>query len=399
MKILVISTWFPYPLSIGSKIRAYHLIKELAKEHRVALISFADTPIQPEWIDHLSQFCQKVVIVPRHPFKHDRLKKFLGWFSWLPSAVVGGFSKEMADQTRSLAAEWEPECVFALTFVTAPYARMISNVSKVLDVDYLMSRMLYEAYLSESLSLKRVRRWLAWKKFQNYEQRLYPQFDNCLVVSDQDRDAFRELIPFKAEHVLVVSNGIDSQFAHPGLAEPVPGSLVFNGALTYQANFDAMDYFLREIFPSILAQVPDTQLSITGSNLGVSLDALPSNDHVAFTGYLEDIRPAVAGSWACIVPLRVGGGTRFKILEAMALGTPVVSTSKGAEGLEIEPGKHLLIADTPEEFAAQTVRLLRNSELRNTLATNAARLVNEKYEWTKTAENLRDLVDSLALAH
>jgi glycosyltransferase involved in cell wall biosynthesis len=207
------------------------------------------------------------------------------------------------------------------------------------------------------------------------------------------------LIPLKAEQVFVVSNGIDSQFNHPGLAEPIPGSLVFNGALTYQANFDAMDYFLREIFPFILDQVPHTQLSITGSNHGVPLDALPTVDHVRFTGYLEDIRPAVAGSWACIVPLRVGGGTRFKILEAMALGTPVVSTLKGAEGLDVEPGKHILIADTPEEFAMQTVSLLRNPELRNMIATNAAFLVNEKYEWTKITENLCDLVDSLTGAN
>jgi sugar transferase (PEP-CTERM/EpsH1 system associated) len=399
MRILVISTWFPYPLSQGSKIRAYYLIKELAKKHSVTLISFADTPIQPEWVDHLKQFCQRVVIVPRHPFEHDRLKKILGWFSWLPSAVVGGYSKEMADQTRQIAAEWAPECVFALTFVAAPYARMVSNVPKVLDVDYLMCRMLYEAYLSESSFLKRARRWLAWRKFQNYEKRLYPEFNNCLVVSDQDREAFRELIPHKAEQVFVVSNGIDSQLNHPGLAEPVPESLVFNGALTYQANFDAMDYFLREIFPFILDKAPDAQLSITGSNQGVPLNALPPNDHVRFTGYLEDIRPAVASSWVCIVPLRVGGGTRFKILEAMALGTPVVSTLKGAEGLDVEPGKHLLIADTPEEFAKQTINILRNPELRNILATNAALLVNEKYEWTKITENLCDLVDSLAGAN
>ena len=396
MRILVLSTWFPYPLSQGSKIRAYHLIKALAQEHHVALISFADTSIQPEWIDHLSQFCQKVVIVPRNPFKHDRLKKFLGWFSWLPSAVVGGFSQEMADQVQSMAAEWTPDCMLALTFVTAPYALLVKNVSKVIDVDNLMSRMLHESYMQTDSSVQRARRWFAWRKFQRYERQLYPQFDNCLVVSDRDRLAIREYISLKTNQAVVVPNGVNTQQNYPGLAAPTPDSLVFNGALTYHYNFDAMDFFLRDIFPFILEQVPDARLRITGSNFGVPLDTLPSNNHVTFTGYLEDIRPTVAGSWACIVPLRLGGGTRLKILEAMALGTSIVSTSKGAEGLDVEPGKHLLIADTPEEFAAHTVRLLSNSELRNTLAMNAARLVNEKYEWTKTTENLRDLVDRFA---
>jgi glycosyltransferase involved in cell wall biosynthesis len=399
MRILVLSTWFPFPLRQGSKIRAYHLIKALAQQHRVALISFTDTSIQTEWIDHLSQFCQKVTIVHRNPFEYDRTRTLLGWFSLLPSVVLGGFSEKMADQVRSMAAEWAPECVFALTFVTAPYALLVKKVPQVIDVDNLMSRMLHESYMQTGSSVKRVRHWFAWWKFQRYERQLYPQFDYCLVNSNRDRLSLCDYIPLKTNQAVVVPNGVNTQQNYPGLAAPMPNSLVFNGALTYNYNFDAMNFFLRDIFPFILEQVPDARLSITGSNLGVPLDTLPSNDHVTFTGYLEDIRPTVAGSWTCVVPLRLGGGTRLKILEAMALGTPVVSTSKGAEGLEVEPGKHLLIADTPEEFAAQTVRLLSNSELRNTLAMNATRLVNEKYEWTKTTENLRELVDHLAGAH
>jgi glycosyltransferase involved in cell wall biosynthesis len=173
--------------------------------------------------------------------------------------------------------------------------------------------------------------------------------------------------------------------------------LIFTGALTYNANYDALAYFLAEIFPLIRRQAPDTRLRVTGSTQGVDLDSLPLDGQVELTGYLADIRPAVAGSWACVVPLRLGGGTRLKILEAMSLGAPVISTAKGAEGLEVENGVHLLIAETPAEFAGHVVRLLRSPSLRQELAGNAARLVAEKYEWSGIGAGFRQAVERLVL--
>jgi glycosyltransferase involved in cell wall biosynthesis len=305
---------------------------------------------------------------------------------------------EMAQRVKQVAQAWVPDCVVALTFVTAPYALEACEAPKVLDIDNFMARMLQEAIPMAESPLGRFRRWLAYRKFLGYERRIYPQFDLCLAVTESDREQVLQQIPLNPEQVILAPNGVDTQHNRLEAAQPLPNSLIFNGALTYSANYDAVAYFLREIFPDILRQVPKARLRVTGSTKGVDLESLRLGGQVELTGYLPDIRPAVAESWACVVPLRLGGGTRLKILEAMALGTPVISTLKGAEGLEVEDGVHLLLAETAGEFAAQVLRVLGSPELRENLRRNAARLVAEKYEWSLIGAEFCLAVEQLVMA-
>jgi glycosyltransferase involved in cell wall biosynthesis len=397
MKILFLSTWFPYPPNQGSKIRAYYLLKHLAQAHEVALVTFEDVDLEPAWVEHIEQLCSQVEIVRRQPFAASKGKTWLGWLSPLPSAVVAIRSPEMAERVRQVAQSWKPDCVVALTFVTAPYALEIPGVPKVLDIDNFMARMLQETIPMAANLPDRLRRWLAYRKFLAYERRLYPQFDLCLAVTESDRRLVLEQMALKPGQVIVTPNGVDTQYNHLEDVKPIPNSLIFNGALTYNANYDAVAYFLAEIFPLIRQQAPDARLRVTGSTKGVDLDSLRLDGQVDLTGYLADIRPAVAESWACVVPLRLGGGTRLKILEAMSLGAPVISTAKGAEGLEVEDGVHLLIAESSDEFAGQVLRVLRSAELRQDLARNAARLVGEKYEWSLIGSGFRQAVERLVL--
>jgi glycosyltransferase involved in cell wall biosynthesis len=392
MRILFLSTWFPYPLSQGSKIRAYHLLRALAAQHEVTLLSFQDGPIQPAWREHIGQICHRVEVVPREPFAADRARERMGWLSLRPSSVVARHSIEMAERVQQVAADWHPDRIVALTFVTAPYALKIANVIRVVDVDNLMAWMLREEYERERSFPGRARRWLAWWKFRRYERWLFGQFDVCLVVTEQDRRRLAAMLG-RTDGIGSVPNGVDTTHNRLHLAAPEPNTLVYNGALTFQANYDAMDHFLREVLPLVLAQAPNTRLTITGRTDHVPLDHLPLNGHVTLSGYLDDVRPTVARSWMCVVPLRTGGGTRLKILEAMALGTPVVSTAKGAEGLEVVNGEHALIADTPGDFAAQIVRLMKEPTLREKLACNARRLVEEKYDWAEIGQHWLDLVE------
>ena len=303
----------------------------------------------------------------------------------------------MAERVRTIASEWQPDRIVALTFVTAPYALNANGVTghaaRVVDVDNLTARVLREACRQATGSLAHARRLLAWWKFQRYERWLFGQFDLSLTVTEPDRRMLLDMLKGRPQQVAVAANGVDTRRNHPGLAQPEADTLLFNGALTYSANYQSMEFFLDRIFPSVLARVPAARLRITGKNGGVAVDRLRLNDHVSLTGYVEDIRPTVAASSACIVPLLSGGGTRLEILEAMALGTPVVSTSKGAEGLDVADGEHLLIADTPGHFADQTVRLLQDPQLRSRLASNARQLVLEKYDWTAIGSKVRDLVE------
>ena len=194
------------------------------------------------------------------------------------------------------------------------------------------------------------------------------------------------------EGLAIVPNGVDLEVNSGDFGAPRPDTLIYSGALTYDANFDAMAFFLRDVFPLIRARRPNVHLRITGGYQGVPIEQLPLGTGVELTGYLDNIQLAVAQSWLCVVPLRVGAGTRLKILEAMALGTPVVSTSKGAEGLEVTHGEDILIADEPEEFANGVVRLLEDRDLRARLSINGRRLVEETYSWERCSGRLERLL-------
>ena len=396
MKVLILSTWFPYPLSQGSKIRAYHLIKAVAKQHNVGLISFTDVPVHPEWIDHLKQFCKIIEVIEHDPFAKSRFETWRGWFSLEPSTVRSGYSAEMARKVIEVSQSWTPDLILAFTFVTAPYAFEVQEIPRVIDVDNFLTYYLYEEYLLAANFIQRSRRWLAWRKFRRFESQLFQRFDRCLVVSSKDAKLIQSSCKVQPTKVAIIPNGVDMEASRPNAIPVEENTLVFNGSLQYTPNFDAMHYFLQEIFPLIKIREPNAKLIITGKTESVPLERLPQCDeHVRFTGYLDDIRPVVAGCCVCVVPLRIGAGSRLKILEAMALGTPVVSTSKGVEGLDVEKGKHLLIGDSPSDFANQTLRLLHNPVLCDELTTNAVNLVREKYSWINIGRELNYALDNI----
>lgn len=392
MRILFLSTWFPYPLSQGSKIRAYYLLRALAAHHDVQLVSFADAPVEPAWLTHVAQFCQHVDVLERTPFAYDRVRRLLGYVSLTPSRVVAGYSSAMNARVQQSAAKYNTERVVAMTFMTAPYALGLSSVRRILDLDNLMSRWLYEIYRQARSPIQKARRRFAWLKMRRYERRLIRQFDLSLVTSPQDQAAGCALAGKGVDGFALVPNGVDTRFNQPGLARPEPNSIVFNGSITYDPNHDAMCHFLSNIFPLVIRQIPDAQLRITGATSQPHIRSLPASPNVRFTGYLPDVRATVAGSAACVVPLRTGAGTRLKILEAMALGTPVVCTSKAAEGLAVLAGEHVLMADKADEFAEHVVSLLRDGPLRTRLAGNARRLVEERYDWNCIGAHFASLV-------
>jgi glycosyltransferase involved in cell wall biosynthesis len=163
--------------------------------------------------------------------------------------------------------------------------------------------------------------------------------------------------------------------------------------LTYRANFDAVQFFLADIYPQIKREIPTASLTVTGSTKGVDTAGLRLDNSVHLPGYVEDMRPVVGGTTICVVPIRQGSGTRLKILEAMALGTPIIATTKGAEGIEAKHGEHLLLADDAASFAACTLSLLRDATLRQRLAANARRLVEGHYDWTSIGQRFTGLVE------
>lgn len=394
LRILFLSTWFPSPPDNGSKIRVSHLLRALGRRHRVTLLAFAFGTADPDHTQSLMKHCEQMHVVHQDPHRPTRLAWRLRFFSPVPVAAQP--VPAMARLVRETVQGQDFDVVVASTKGMASYAlRETAPTVRVLEEHNSSTRQMEERYRKQSSPLSRVRCWISWQKARQHEKRICQRFDLITMVSEQDRSTTRVLLADTPVPIHVLPNGVDCAHNRPGLAQIRPFRLIYNGALTYSANHDAMAYFLSEIYPRIRREIPETSLTITGSLDGIDLSGLALDDSVTLSGHVEDIRPVVAGSAVCVIPLREGGGTRIKILEAMALGTPVISTTKGAEGLKVVDGEHLILAVDPADFAARTVQLLQDGALQRRLAGNARRLVQKQYDWAHIGKRFVELVEDL----
>lgn len=381
MKILVLSGWFPYPPDNGSKIRAFNFIKQLARrEHEITLLSFSDDPVGEARKAALHPYCHEVQVLPCIHFRPRRMQAILGAVSPLPRSVVDTFSREMQRTLDSMVRRHDFDLLLAAESGMAYYIKDIQGLRKI--VDDLQVAPFRDRILRQQSLQGKLRYGLGWWKFKRLIRLLVSSFDGYTATSEQEQKFIQEAIPPARSKVSsVIPNGVDLGHYCGDFGPPEADTLIFSGALTYHANFWAVSFFLEEIWPLIKKERLDVILRVTGKTEGVSLKDLPNQAGVIFTGYLDDVRPAIAQSWVSIVPLHIGGGTRLKILEAMALGTPVVSTSKGAQGLDVTHGENILLADEPAEFAACVLRLLQDSQLRKRLREEGQQFVRAGYGW------------------
>lgn len=391
MKILFLSRWYPFPADNGAKIRINHLLRALAQEHQIDLISFSAKSGSQEHIKPLKVYCESVQTVKYRPFQPKRAKALLGFFSPYPRSVMDTDSAEMHSKVKAAAETKSYDLVIASQVDMAQYAHGLP-IPKILEEIELAT--LFEQSRTKQNFLNKIRRALMWKKWKRYISDTLADFIGGTVVSKPEQQMLKGILRETncTTPIEVIPNGTDVEFYQGTFGNQKPNTMIFSGALTYYANFDAMDFFLNEVYPIILQNEPNALISITGKLDEVPIDQLPQYPGINFTGYLDDIRPAVAQSWVSVVPLRLGGGTRLKILESLALGTPVVSTTKGAEGLELTPGKDLLIADTPDDFANAVLNIMQNPILRDTLSKNGQNAVVTKYNWQTIGHMLNNFI-------
>ena len=224
-----------------------------------------------------------------------------------------------------------------------------------------------------------------------FEGRTLRRFDGVLAVSDADRSTFARLYPGAIDgDVHIVATGVDTEFFSPSPSPPAGRGLVFTGSMDWLPNEDGMLYFVREILPLIRAQEPDVTLSIIGRSPTPAVRRLAEEGGVEVTGSVDDVRPHIAAGRVYIVPLRIGGGTRLKIFEAMGMAKAIVSTTIGAEGLPVTSGRDIAIADEPASFADAVVRLIRDDAARQQLEAAARTLVVERYDWSAVAQDFED---------
>jgi glycosyltransferase involved in cell wall biosynthesis len=373
MRLLVVSTWSPWPPDNGSRVRAYQLLRRLARRHILTLLAFGE-PGSPEDRDALRAFCGHVEIVPPARLSGGRLRT-----RGLLSPVPRYFLQTDSAQMRSVVAAHvkRHDAALALQVDAARYLSGCPGVPRVFEeVEVGAYR---DAPLTETSPLRRVRRRLTWSKYRRFVRGLVDECDRSTVVSDAERGHLLA-IGCDPDRVAVVPNGADAAEVLPPRS-PAAGRVIYPGPVAYPANLDAVRYFVREVFPLVRRARPDATFVVTGSTDGADLGDLVAIDGVSFTGRVPQVESMLSESAACVVPLRVGGGTRLKVLQSMALGTPVISTRKGIEGLEVEAGREVLVANDSQAFAASVLRVLNETALANALSIAGHRLVRDRYSW------------------
>ena len=390
MNILWLKTELLHPIDKGGKIRTYNMLKELKRDHHITYLTLDDGRAGTVEREAALEYCDKLVCMP-----YQRREKFTAGFyvellfnlvSPLPYAIKKYESALMRKEIsqRAHAGKFD---VVVCDFLTPA-----ANVARDLACPTVLFQHNVEAmiwkrhYELQSNPLKKAYLYGQWLKMRAFERNMCRRFDCVVAVSSEDRQQMQK--EYGVESVFDVPTGVDTKFFSPGGSElRDPHNMVFTGSMDWLPNEDAIRYFTEQIMPRIKQEIPDATLTVVGRNPYSSLLELAKRDSsVIVTRRVDDVRPYMERAAAYVVPLRVGGGTRLKIFEAMAMEKAIVSTTIGAEGLPVKDGAELLLADTAESFAESVVRVLNDRTLADELGRRAAATVRKEFGWEKVAE-------------
>jgi sugar transferase (PEP-CTERM/EpsH1 system associated) len=402
MRILWLKTDLLLPLDKGGKLRTWHLMRHLARRHDITYLAFAEPDTPAADVEGMQEVAAHVTTVPRTDPPKGSLRFYadaaLHLVDPLPYAVGKYRSREYGRRLRDLLATKTFDlivCDFLFPAVNLPTRLPCPAVMFTHNVESEIWRRHAE---TKTGTLGRILYGMQYRRMLRYEERALRRFDGILAVSNADRETFARLYPGAIrEPAHVVPTGVDTNFFEAHESEPASRRLVFTGSMDWLPNEDAMEYFCRDILPLIRAEEPDVTLSIVGRAPTPAVKKLADANGVEVTGRVDDVRPYMKDAAVYIVPLRIGGGTRLKIFEAMAMGKAVVSTTVGAEGLPVTNGDHVMLADEPHTFCRSVVGLLRDLDRRRQLERAARALVIERYDWSAVAGDLDSALERVAL--
>lgn len=395
LNLLFLSPFPPSPPTFGAQRRVQGLMSALARRHEVTGVAVVTTDYDPEIAERaMREYCAKVVLV-RTRAREGAVKRLLqlrslfARESFVRSLYDLPALRKALDQL--LSARRYDVVTVELPFIArtslsrAPPGERPPRL--VLDEHNLEFDVARQQARNELGPARRLYNAINWRKIRREEMEIWSRFDGVAFCSEADRGRARALVP--PVRSALVPNAVDVEYFRRRPSDP-PGdgrTLLFFGALNYFPNEDGVLYFLREVWPLIEASHPQARLKIIGQQPTPEI-AARRGPRIEVAGTVDDLRPHLAAAAVSIVPLRLGGGTRFKILESMAMGTPVVSTTLGAEGIDAEPGRHLLLGDEAKAFAASVGRVLDDPQLGARLGREGRALVERSYSWDAAAQAL-----------
>jgi sugar transferase (PEP-CTERM/EpsH1 system associated) len=402
MRILWLNPNLLLPLDKGGKLRTWHLMRHLAKRHEITYLSFADPHTSPAEREGMREVCAHLQVVPRSDpakgsaaFYGDVIKRV---FDPLPYAAGKYRSSEFRALAASLLGTGRFDvvvCDFLSIAVNVPRRLPCPAVFFTHNVEAEIWRRHYE---QQSDPVRRLLFRQQWQRMQRFEGDTVSRYDLILAVSDTDRETLERLYGAQIRGPIVtVATGVDTEFFAPRLAGRVsPRHLVFTGSMDWIPNEDAMQHFCADILPRIRREEPGVTLSIVGRAPTPAVERLAEIAGVEVTGRVDDVRDYIGRAAVYVVPIRIGGGTRLKIFEAMSMGKAVVSTTVGAEGLPITNGTDVWLADSPDAFAGAVVSLLGDPARRMRLERAARELVLAHYDWSAVAGQLEEALETAA---
>lgn len=397
MRILIITNNVPYPPNSGLTLRVYNLLYRLAKKHEIWLATFTPEDQDPNGLAHLNSICKGVVtsVFQNSGAIDNPIEMLLYLIRGTPPNIRLYKSHDLIGKIIKLVTQIDFDIIqiedshMSAYFDILPKSVHQRTLLTFIDVNFHKFERLVELEPKRS---RKVRVWLHSRMMRRWEPSYAEKFARCIAMSDSDQSILQEANPkLKIE---VIPNGVDTKGYQPLARSENATAIIFVGNMAYRPNIDAVSYFCHTIYPRIKAEFPQAEFWIVGKDPAPEVEALGGNG-VRVTGQVEDLLPYYRNSAVSVVPLRAGGGTRLKILESMALGRPVVATSIGCEGLNVIHGKHILIADDPEQFAEYTLQLLRNMSLWIKTVREARELVVNHYDWDVIAHNLEKLYEEV----
>lgn len=393
MKLLMVSPSLPSP-TWGAGTRNYHLLKTLARQHTVSLLALVDSAeIKERDLSLLQEFAHPAQVVARPAPLSKRLQQLMCILRGRPYALEINSSTEVQKALDRSMLNHHYDAVLYESALIAGY-RLPEGVKCIVDQHNIEYELRWRTYQRESARLRKWFNWLESRLLKPVELRRCLRADVVLVTSERERLALERALPGKA--LEVVPNGVDIEYFHGNHAEQaIPGRIVFTGAMDYYPNVDAVLFFARQCWPIVRDHLPNATWQIVGRNPLPEVWKLAELPGVTVTGSVPDTRPYLAEAEVAIVPLLIAGGTRLKILEALAMRKAVVSTSIGCEGLAVVAGEHLIVEDQPQKFALALIKLLGSPETRTALGAAGRRLVEAEYSWERCGNRLLHALDML----
>lgn len=369
----------------------FHLLKHLCKYHDVTVSGFYENGDMEYFVREFPELHGKMHFIHRNTKKFRRLKQLRAyfsdhswWFNWIKSPELTQTLQNLLDKN-----DYD---ILQVEYSSMGYMQLETDAVKILDA--------HNVEYDNFRRMAKVKWSILRKKFYQHEYETtfreeiqgFRRQDALFVTSERDKKLIAKDLPEKPQ--FVIPNGVDMEYFSSKNSREEPFSIVFTGAMKYIPNTDGMIYFLEEIFPLIKKQVPQAKVYIVGSQPPAKLKAYAS-DSVKITGFVDDVRPYIDKASVFVVPLNMGSGTRLKVLEALSMQKPVVSTSVGCEGIDVEDGKHLLIRDNPKEFADAVIQLFEDKNQKHRLIEYGFELMKQKYDWKVVGEAIEHSFEHL----